>query len=184
MEAKINQTKIVLACGDLTEETTDALVNAANEGLAGGAGVDGAIHRAGGPAIMVECRKIGGCPTGQAVITTGGNLKAKFVIHTVGPIYYDGTRNEAILLQSAYRESLILALKNNIQSISFPAISTGIYGYPIDKAAHLALKTCIEFSRKNTGIKLIRHILFDHRTYDVFSGEFKKLLGSATMVKR
>ncbi len=101
MRVKINETIIELVCGDITEETTDAIVNAANELLAGGAGVDGAIHRAGGRTIMDECRKIGGCPTGQAVITTGGNLKAKYVIHTVGPIYRDGIRNEALLLLSA-----------------------------------------------------------------------------------
>jgi O-acetyl-ADP-ribose deacetylase (regulator of RNase III) len=176
MEAKINETLIVLACGDITEESTEAIVNAANEGLAGGAGVDGAIHRAGGPEIMAQCRKIGGCPTGQAVITTGGNLKAKYVIHTVGPIYRGGKRNEAKFLQSAYRESLELALQNNLQSISFPAISTGVYGYPIDEAAHVALKICIDFARENTGIKLIRHILFNHRVYEIFSTEFKKLL--------
>jgi O-acetyl-ADP-ribose deacetylase len=176
MEAKINETLIVLACGDITEESTDAIVNAANERLAGGAGVDGAIHRAGGPAIMAECRKIGGCPTGQAVITTAGNLKAKFVIHTVGPIYCGGTRNEAKLLQSCYRECLKLALHKNLQSISFPAISTGIYGYPIDEAAHLALKICIEFAHENNGIKFIRHILFDSRSYEIFSAEFKKLI--------
>jgi O-acetyl-ADP-ribose deacetylase (regulator of RNase III) len=176
MEAKINETLIALACGDITEESTEAIVNAANEGLAGGAGVDGAIHRAGGPEIMAQCRKIGGCPTGQAVITTGGNLKAKYVIHTVGPIYRGGTSDEAKLLQSAYRESLNLALQNNLQSISFPAISTGVYGYPIDEAAHGALKICIDFARENTGIKLIRHILFNHRVYEIFSTEFKKLL--------
>lgn len=169
MEAKINQTKIVLALGDITAETTQAIVNAANSHLAGGAGVDGAIHRAGGPAIMEECRKIGHCPTGQAVITTGGNLKAKYVIHAVGPVYRGGTKNEAQLLQSAYRESLKLALKNNVQSISFPAISTGVYGYPLNEAARLALLTCIEFVRENTGIKLIRHILFDQHTYEIFS---------------
>jgi len=175
MEEQINQSKIIIACGDITEEITDAIVNAANERLAGGTGVDGAIHRAGGPAIMAECRKIGGCPTGQAVITTGGNLKAKFVIHTVGPVYHGGRRNEAKLLQSAYRESLKLALKNNLQSISFPAISTGIYGYPIAEAAQLALKTCIDFARENTGLEIIRHILFDRQTYDIFAQEFKKL---------
>ena len=169
MEVKINQTKIVLACGDITEETTDAIVNAANSRLAGGAGVDGAIHRAGGPAIMEECRKIGRCPTGQAVITTGGNLKARYVIHTVGPVYRGGSQNEANLLQSAYRESLKLALKKYLQSISFPAISTGIYGYPIDEAAHLALQVCVDFAVENTGIKLIRHVLFDHRTYKFFA---------------
>jgi O-acetyl-ADP-ribose deacetylase len=184
MEAKINETLIVLACGDITDETTDTIVNAANERLAGGAGVDGAIHHAGGPAIMAQCRKIGGCPTGQAVITTGGNLKAKYVIHTVGPIYRGGTRNETKLLQSCYRESLKLARQNNLQSISFPAISTGIYGYPIDEAAHLALKTCIEFARENTAIVLIRHVLFDSRSYEIFSTEFKKLIETAQMVKR
>jgi O-acetyl-ADP-ribose deacetylase (regulator of RNase III) len=176
MEEKINETLIVLACGDITEESTDAIVNAANERLAGGAGVDGAIHRAGGPAIMAECRQIGGCPTGQAVITTGGNLKAKYVIHTVGPIHRGGTKNEAKLLQSAYRESLKIALQNNLQSISFPAISTGVYSYPIDEAAHLALTTCIDFARGNTGIKVIRHILFDSRVYKTFAEEFKKLI--------
>ena len=180
MEAKINQTKIVLVRGDITAETTDAIVNAANSRLAGGAGVDGAIHRAGGPAIMEECRKIGGCPTGQAVITTGGKLKAKYVIHTVGPVYRGGSKNEAKLLQSAYRESLKLALKKDLQSISFPAISTGVYGYPIDEAARLALQTCIEFACENTGIGLIRHILFDQHTYEIFSIELKKLLPAAT----
>jgi O-acetyl-ADP-ribose deacetylase (regulator of RNase III) len=176
MEAQINDTLIVLACGDITEESTDAIVNAANEALAGGAGVDGAIHRTGGPAIMAQCRKIGGCPTGHAVITTGGNLKAKYVIHAVGPVYRGGANSEAELLQSAYRESLKIARQNNLQTISFPAISTGIYGYPVNEAAHLALKTCILFAGENTGINLIRHILFDHRTYEIFSVEFKKLL--------
>jgi O-acetyl-ADP-ribose deacetylase (regulator of RNase III) len=173
MEVKINQTTIMLACGDITAEETDAIVNAANEGLAGGAGVDGAIHRAGGPTIMKECRQIGGCPTGRAVITSGGNLKARYVIHTVGPVYRGGKNNEAELLQSAYRESLKLARQNNLQSISFPAISTGVYGYPMDQAAYLALKTCIEFVREDTGIKLIRHILYNHRVYDIFSRELK-----------
>ncbi len=181
MEAKINQTTIMLACGDITAETTAAIVNAANERLAGGAGVDGAIHRAGGPSIMAQCRKIGGCPTGQAVITTGGNLQAKYVIHTVGPIYRGGNRNEANLLQSAYRESLKLAVKKNLPSISFPAISAGIYGYPVDEAAHLALKTCIEFARENTGIRLVRHILFNQQTYEIFFSEFKKLLSTGAM---
>ncbi len=176
MEAKINETLIALACGDITEESTAAIVNAANARLAGGAGVDGAIHRAGGLAIMKECRKIGSCPTGQAVITSGGNLKARYVIHTVGPIYRGGLKDEARLLQCAYRESLRLASENSLQSISFPAISCGVYGYPIAEAARLALQTCIEFAGENTGIELIRHILFDRRTYEIFSIEFKKLL--------
>jgi|SRR5450759_4093855 len=176
MDAKINETLISLACGDIIQETTDALVNAANERLAGGAGVDGAIHRAGGPEIMAECRKIGGCPTGQAVITTGGNLRAKYVIHTVGPIYKGGTKGEAFLLQNAYKKSLELAREKGLQSVSFPAISTGIYGYPLEEAARLALKTCIEFARSNTDIKIIRHILFSWPIYEVYSAELKKLV--------
>jgi O-acetyl-ADP-ribose deacetylase len=176
MEHKINETLITLAIGDITTETADAIVNAANVQLAGGAGVDGAIHRAGGPAIMAECRKIGHCPTGQAVITTGGNLRAKFVIHAVGPIYRGGDKNEANLLVSAYRNSLMVARQNNLRSISFPAISTGVYGYPRDEAAHLAIETCIEFALEYTDIKIIRHILFDHQTYEIFSEEFGKLL--------
>ena len=140
MQATFNQTLIELVLGDITQENTDAIVNAANSRLAGGAGVDGAIHRAGGPAIMAECRQIGACPTGQAVITTGGNLKARYVIHTVGPIYRGGTHNETHLLESAYKNSLKLALKKDLRSISFPAISCGIYGYPIPEAAHLALR--------------------------------------------
>ena len=175
MQAKFNQTIIELAVGDITRENTDAIVNAANSLLSGGAGVDGAIHRAGGPAIMTECRKIGGCPTGQAVITTGGRLAARFVIHTVGPIYRGGGCGEADLLASTYANSLKLALKNDLQSIAFPAISCGIYGYPIHEAAHLALKTCIDFAGENTGIRLIRHVLFDQQTYDIFAQEFKKL---------
>ena len=166
----------MLDCGDITLEDTAVIVNAANEHLAGGAGVDGAIHSAGGPAIMDQCRKIGGCPTGQAVITTGGMLRAGYVIHTVGPVYRDGKNGEAELLQNAYHNSLKLALQNHLQSISFPAISTGVYGYPKDKAAHIALKTCIDFARTNTGIHLIRHILFDRRTYEVYFDELKKLL--------
>ena len=176
MEVKINETLIALACGDITLESTDAIVNAANERLAGGAGVDGAIHLAGGPAIMEQTRKIGGCPTGEAVITTGGNLKAGYVIHTVGPIYRGGTKNEAKLLRSAYRKSLELAAQYKLQSISFPAISTGVYGYPINEAAHLALAECVDFAKENTGIKIIRHILFNDRAYKIFVEEFKKLI--------
>lgn len=176
MQIKVNETTIELVCGDITEETTDAIVNAANERLAGGAGVDGAIHRAGGPVIMEECRKIGGCPPGQAVITTGGNLKAKYVIHTVGPVYHGGGRGEANLLQSAYRKSLELAVQKKLQSISFTAISTGVYGYPLDEAAHIALSTCIDFAKTNTEIKLIRHVLFNSKVFDLFAEKMKKLI--------
>lgn len=176
MNAQFNETVIELAQGDITLETTDAIVNAANEQLAGGAGVDGAIHRAGGPAIMAECRQIGGCPTGQAVITTGGLLAARFVIHTVGPIYQGGTKGEARLLTLAYQNSLTLAATKELQSISFPAISCGVYGYPVHEASSLALSACIEFARKSNKIKLIRHILFDRKTFEVFQQEFKKFV--------
>lgn len=176
MKATFNETLLEIILGDITRETTDAIVNAANSRLAGGGGVDGAIHRAGGPAIMAECRKIGGCPTGHAVITTAGNLQARYVIHAVGPIYRGGGNEEARLLVSAYENSLKLALKYGLQSISFPAISCGVYGYPIHEAARLALTTCVSFARDNSSISVMRHVLFDQRTFDIFAEEFKKLM--------
>lgn len=176
MEAKINNSTLALAEGDITNESTDAIVNAANTRLAGGAGVDGAIHRAGGPSIMEECRKIGGCPTGQAVITTGGHLRAKHVIHTVGPVYQGGNKGEAALLKSAHLESLKLASARNLKSISFPAISTGVYGYPVHEAAQIALKTAINYLKEHSDIELVRFVLFGRKTYDIFAEELKKLL--------
>ena len=176
MQTKVNQTLIELVCGDITEESTDVIVNAANSRLAGGAGVDGSIHRAGGPAIMAECRQIGGCPTGEAVITTGGNLKARHVIHTVGPVWRGGTQNEAGLLASAYLNSLKLAARKGLHSISFPAVSCGIYGYPLGDAAHIALKTCVDFARQSAEITLIRHVLFDQRVFDIFTRELRQLV--------
>ena len=143
MTIKIGTSTLSIVEGDITKESTDAIVNAANSGLRGGGGVDGAIHRAGGPAIMQECRAIGHCPTGQAVITTGGNLKARYVIHTVGPVWSGGARNEAALLRSAYLESLKLAAKKGLKSVSFPAISTGAYGYPLHEAARIALPAAL-----------------------------------------
>jgi O-acetyl-ADP-ribose deacetylase (regulator of RNase III) len=176
MEHKINASTLILTQGDITKESTDAIVNAANTRLVGGGGVDGAIHRAGGPLIMQECRKIGGCPTGHAVITTGGNLKAKYVIHTVGPRYQGGNKGEAALLKSAHLESLKLASARKIKSIAFPAISTGIYGYPVHDAAQIALKTTIEYLKEHSDIELVRFVLFDNKTYDIFTEELKKLL--------
>lgn len=176
MEIRISQGTLSLVEGDITEEQTDAIVNAANSRLMGGAGVDGAIHRAGGPSIMAECRSIGGCPTGQAVITTGGNLKARYVIHTVGPIYQGGTKGEAELLKSAYLSSLRLAAARGLKSIAFPAISTGVYSYPAAEAAHIALKAAVDYLRENADIETIRFCLFDRRTYDIFAGELAKLL--------
>ena len=175
MEVNINKSKVSLVEGDITKEETDAIVNAANTRLAGGAGVDGAIHSAGGPSIMEECRKIGGCPTGQAVITTGGNLKAKYVIHTVGPIFRGGTKGEADLLKSAHLESLKLASARNLKSIAFPAISTGVYGYPVSEAAHIALKTAIDYLKEHSDIVLVRFVLFGRKTYDILVEELKKL---------
>lgn len=175
MEAKINKSLLSLVEGDITSEETDAIVNAANSRLAGGAGVDGAIHRAGGPSIMDECRRIGGCPTGQAVITTGGNLKAKYVIHTVGPIYQGGSKGEANLLRSAHLESLKLASARGLKSIAFPAISTGVYGYPVNEAAHIALQTAIDYLKEHSDIELVRFVLFGRKAYDIFAEEMKKL---------
>ena len=176
MDIEIAGGTLSLIVGDITQEETEAIVNAANEGLRGGGGVDGAIHRAGGPAIMAACRQIGYCPTGQAVITTGGNLKARFVIHTVGPIYRGGTAGEDKLLKSAYLESLKLASSRGIKSVAFPSISTGAYGFPLNEAAHLALKTIVDYLKEHDDIKTIRFVLFDQRTHNVFLQELKKLV--------
>ena len=176
MEVKIANGALALVEGDITCEETYAIVNAANTRLMGGAGVDGAIHRAGGPSIMEECRKIGGCPKGQAVITTGGNLKAKYVIHTVGPIYQNGTKGEADLLKSAYLSSLKLASAKGLKSIAFPAISTGAYAYPLKEAAQIALKTAMDYLREHSDIEVIRFVLFGRKTYDTFGEELKKLI--------
>jgi len=175
MDIAINKGTLSLIVGDITQEETDAIVNAANEGLRGGGGVDGAIHRAGGPAIMAACRQIGYCPTGQAVITTGGNLKAKYVIHTVGPVYRPGTGVEN-LLRSAYRESLKLASAKGLRSIAFPSISTGAYGYPVNEAAHIALSMAIDYLKEHEDIRTVRFVLFDQKTHDVFNRELKKLI--------
>jgi len=173
MEVIVNKTKISLIEGDITEQATDAIVNAANPSLMGGGGVDGAIHRAGGPAILEECKKIVArqrrLPTGKAVITTGGNLKAQYVIHTVGPVWHGGNRNEAELLRSAYYECLKLATENRLASISFPSISTGAYGYPMDEAAKIAVSTVVSFLKKQaTSLKDVVFVLFDSRTYQSY----------------
>ena len=173
MEMMITQTKVSIVQGDITRQATDAVVNAANSSLMGGGGVDGAIHRAGGPAILEECKKIvaqqGRLPTGKAVITTGGNLKAQYVIHTVGPIWHGGSRNEAKLLGSAYYECLKLATEIKLTSISFPSISTGAYGYPVDEAAKIAVSTVVSFLKEQaTSLKDVVFVLFDSRTYQSY----------------
>ena len=175
MELKVQGRTLELVQGDITAEETEAIVNAANSRLAGGGGVDGAIHRAGGPAIMEECRKIGGCPTGEAVVTTGGKLKAQYVIHTVGPIYRGGTANEAALLASAYRESMKRAVEKGVKSLSFPSLSTGAYGYPLKEAASVALSTVKEFMEQNPSLEKVRFVLFGNDAYDAYCDALKKL---------
>ncbi|OGN90003.1 MAG: O-acetyl-ADP-ribose deacetylase [Chloroflexi bacterium RBG_13_46_14] len=176
---KINDTTLSIIQGDITVQKTDAIVNAANSGLMGGGGVDGAIHRAGGPVILEECKQIvkkqGRLPTGKAVITTGGNLPARYVIHTVGPVWNGGKNGEPELLASAYRESLAIAADRTLESVSFPSISTGVYGYPVEKAASVAVSAVKEFLRNHeTSIKEIVFVLFDSRTYSAYSRQLDK----------
>jgi len=179
MKRDVGGTTLELVTGDITNERVDAIVNAANSGLRGGGGVDGAIHRAGGPAIMEECRRIGGCPTGSAVITTGGNLPARHVIHAVGPRWSGGRRGERELLAGAYRSSLELALKHGLRSVAFPSISTGAYGYPVEKAARVALEAVIGFLREHPGsLELVRFVLFTQRDCDAYAAALEELMPS------
>lgn len=180
-EMRIKQAVLAIIRGDITRQTTDAIVNAANSSLMGGGGVDGAIHRAGGPAILEECKQIvsrqGRLPTGKAVITTGGNLKARFVIHTVGPIWHGGNRGEPELLASAYRESLQVAAENNLSSISFPSISTGAYGYPVVEAAKVAVYAAVSFLKENaTSIKQATFVLFDSTTFQSYASALNEMV--------
>ncbi len=171
MEKTIGKTRLNLVQGDITSQETDAIVNAANTSLLGGGGVDGAIHRAGGPKILEECKKIlakqGGCPTGEAVITSGGNMATRYVIHTVGPVWSGGKRNEEQFLRNAYYNSLNLAKEYGIKSISFPSISTGVYRFPIDKAAKIALTTVKEFVQEHK-LEEVRFVLFSERDLKVY----------------
>ena len=163
---------------DITSETTDAIVNAANSSLLGGGGVDGAIHRAGGPAILAECReivsRIGSLPAGKAVITTGGRLAAKHVIHTVGPVYRGGGQGEAEALASCHRECIRLADEHGLQSLSFPAISTGAYGYPVSEAAHIAVSSTIEALASAKHVSNVRFVLFDTATLRAYTRAAEK----------
>jgi len=177
MQVTIHNTAILLCQGDITAQKVEAIVNAANARLAGGGGVDGAIHRAGGPAILDACRKIGDCPTGSAVITTGGNLFAPFVIHAVGPVYRNEPAEAPGLLRSAYKSCLNLAEKNGIKSIAFPSISTGAYGYPITEAAQIALSSVIEHINGSSRIERVVFVLFsasDFKVYESLLGEMTK----------
>ena len=168
MEKQIGSGTIEIVEGDITKEQVDAIVNAANSTLLGGGGVDGAIHRAGGPAILEECKTLGGCATGDAKITTGGRLTAKYVIHTVGPVYRDGDHGEPELLASCHRRSLEVALENGVKTVAFPAISCGVYGYPIPQAARVAVKTVAEFLKTHEGIELVRFVLFASAIREIF----------------
>jgi len=176
MQIKIGPARLELVEGDIILQEVDAIVNAANRTLLGGGGVDGAIHRAGGPKILEECREIGGCPTGEARLTTGGNLKARYAIHTVGPIYRGGGHREAELLASCYRESLKLASGKGINSVAFPAISTGAYGYPLQEAARIALKTVMDYLSQHPEIKRVRFVLFGQAGYNEYEKALRELL--------
>lgn len=176
MEAQVGEGKILITRGDITKETTAAIVNAANESLLGGGGVDGAIHRAGGPEILEECRKIGGCKTGDAVITTGGNLKAKYVIHTVGPIWRGGTRGEPERLASCYRRSLAIASERGIRSIAFPSISTGAYRYPIEQASRIAVEEVAGFLEHHREVEEVHFVLFSENDFEMYARTMKETL--------
>jgi O-acetyl-ADP-ribose deacetylase len=167
--------KIDVVKGDITRVKADAIVNAANSSLLGGGGVDGAIHRAGGPAILKECKQIvsekGGCPTGEAVITTAGNLSAKFVIHTVGPIWNGGNRNERELLANCYKHSLQLAVANDCKTIAFPNISTGVYHFPKEEAATIAVQAVNDFLTQTGSIEKVLFVCFDEENFGLIQKE-------------
>jgi O-acetyl-ADP-ribose deacetylase (regulator of RNase III) len=175
MQITINKATLELVQGDITQQGTDAIVNAANPSLLGGGGVDGAIHRGAGPELLAECRTLGGCETGDAKITKGYNLKAKHVIHTVGPVYRRDGKRAPDFLASAYRRSLEVASENGLKSIAFPSISTGAYGYPLAEAAPIALSTVQDFLKEHPEIELVRFLLFDGKTLGAYEEALKKL---------
>jgi O-acetyl-ADP-ribose deacetylase (regulator of RNase III) len=178
MEARIGRAVLELFQGDITEQDTDAIVNAANRSLLGGGGVDGAIHRAAGPQLLAECRILGGCETGDAKITKGYRLKARHVIHTVGPIYYSAGKKAPEQLASCYRRSLEVAGENKLKSVAFPSISTGAYGYPLEEAAPIALKTVMDYLKGHPDIELVRFVLFGKEAYQAYQRALKDLLGN------
>lgn len=165
--------KIQVLQGDITLQKVDAIVNAANNSLLGGGGVDGAIHRAAGPELIEECRKLNGCPTGEAKITRGYNLHAKWVIHTVGPVWSGGFKEEDFYLAQCYRNCLLLAEKYQLQSLSFPAISTGVYCFPLNRATGIAVTETVEFLKKYHSIKKIIFVCFSRKTYNAYLGALK-----------
>ncbi len=176
---RIGNVEIMVLQGDITNQEVDAIVNAANSRLAGGGGVDGAIHRAGGPSIMEECRKIGYCPTGDAVVTGAGNLKARYVIHAVGPVWKGGHMAETEILAQAYKNSLKRAKELGVRTVAFPAISSGAYGFPMDVAAHTAIKAIRDEIAKDPGsIEQVRIVLFHAPAYQAFEKACQRLLRS------
>jgi O-acetyl-ADP-ribose deacetylase (regulator of RNase III) len=180
MDIAIGPCTLRLKQGDLTKESVDAIVNAANSSLMGGGGVDGAIHRAGGPAILAECEqlvaRIGRLPAGRAVVTTGGRLPAKRVIHTVGPVWSGGNRQEDATLASAYRESLALAKQEGLASVAFPSISTGAYRFPVERAAAIALGTVRDFLAAEGSPKEVTFVLFDAGTLAAYEGALRTIV--------
>ncbi|MBI4787911.1 MAG: O-acetyl-ADP-ribose deacetylase [Chloroflexi bacterium] len=178
MQVEIGDSVLELVEGDITRQDVDAIVNAANTSLLGGGGVDGAIHRAAGPELLAECRTLGGCETGSAKITRGYRLPARHVIHAVGPVYRDGRHGEAGLLASAYRTCLELASENHLASIAFPAISTGIYGYPAEDAAHIAFRTIIDYLSEHPEVKFVRYVLYDARSFAVHARVLEQVLAA------
>jgi len=174
MKLDVGESVLELTQGDITKQGTEAIVNAANKRLAPGGGVAGAIHNAAGPKLWEECKGIGGCETGEAKITKGYNLPASYVIHTVGPVYSESPEDPE-LLASSYRESLKLAEENNIKSISFPSISTGAFGYPVEEAAKVALETVVKYLKEGSEIDLVRFVLYDSSTFDVHQETLESL---------
>ena len=173
MEKEINNSILELIQGDITAQETDAIVNAANSSLLGGGGVDGAIHRAGGPAILDECRKLSGCPAGEAKTTSAGNMKSSYVIHTVGPVWHGGGQSEPELLKSCYLRSMQEAERLKLSSISFPSISTGVYRFPVKQASEIAIKTVTDYLNGSTCIKRVVFVLFSEENLNVFKETLK-----------
>ena len=188
MQTVIEKTMLRLVVGDIAEQDTDAVVTAAHWRLNKGTGTDGTIHSKGGPKIYEECQRIGGCPIGDAVITTGGNLKARHVIHAVGPVWRGGNENESELLASAYRRSLQVANKNGLKSISIPSISTGAFGYPIRLAAPIALKTIVDFlTNEQHGLSEVRMVLYtreDEKSFDIYARALEQILLNKTTAEK
>ncbi len=180
MQARINTCVLELVRGNIVEQEVDAIVNAANSSLLGGGGVDGAIHRAAGPKLLMECMLLRGCPTGEARITKGYRLPVRHIIHAVGPRYRGGQHGEAAQLASAYRASLTLASEHHLEQIAFPAISAGIYGYPLEEAADIALRTVIDYLNTHTDLKLVRFVLFNDDTYGAFRDALSNLMRGAS----